>query len=409
VGKQNQAGASFFVRSFFTLPQPIEPPHKSQTLPVHVDPSHCDCILYDTSSFIVPAILAPPTNYSIMSSTKRRNGLESPYSRMQMSTWITLPALVVQFLMFCTPVLPLAASIACTVVFCGACLAAALYGYVATVVDPMDSRLSHDGEEPENKGHLLRLLKVPARQQTQHSPGEAVNGHNHENDDEKTKYCWVCEHDVAEPSMHCRYCNKCVSKFDHHCQWLNTCIGERNYPYFYRTLWSIAVLLVVHMVVLLGLAIDILIGGPSKARAEDWCSANLSELVAAVNIFFFIFDFICISLILQLLLFHIKLRRAGLSTYQYILQDNAKKREQKKITQEKESRRIVAIGQAKRDSKSVLSVRLAMGKYFQKVHPCLDPLPAVEEEAPEQQQQDNGQAAVAAKDGENNELELSEP
>mmetsp|Transcript_5884 Transcript_5884/g.9778 ORF Transcript_5884/g.9778 Transcript_5884/m.9778 type:complete len:363 (-) Transcript_5884:108-1196(-) len=333
-------------------------------------------------------------------SSKRRNGLESPYSRMQMSTWIALPLLVLQFGLFCTPILPLVPSIVCTVLFIGSCLAAGLFGYIATAVDPMDPRLSHDnnGDQPEKDGFLLqRIVKVPPRQ-PDFTPGVPVdennnnngNSHNHD-DDDKVKYCWVCEHDVAEPSMHCRYCNKCVSNFDHHCQWLNTCIGERNYPYFYKTLWSIAALLVVHIGVLLGLVIDILAGGTSKDRANDWFSANLFQLVVAFNIFFLFFDLICIALILQLLSFHLKLRKQGLSTYQYILQDNTRKREQIKVTKARQSQRTVAIDQAKQDSKTVYRYRLIMGQYLARFHPCLDPLPTESVEQSTQQEATNGQ------------------
>lgn len=272
----------------------------------------------------------------------------------------------------------------------------------------MDPRLSHDCEEdhdhgengnagecttnckPENDGFLMeRIFKIPPRQpnrQEQHSAGVVVNSNGTTADDsDKAKYCWVCEHDVAEQSMHCRYCNKCVSKFDHHCQWLNTCVGERNYPYFFKTLWSIAALLIVHMGVLIGLAIDILIGGSSQQRANDWFSADLYELVVAFQLFFFLFDLVCLSLILQLVSFHIKLQKKGLTTYQYILQDNVVKRERNKVTRERQTNRTAVIADAA--SNPVLRYRLILGQYLERIHPCCDPLPR---EKKEQEMNGNG-------------------
>jgi palmitoyltransferase ZDHHC1/11 len=326
------------------------------------------------------------------SSTKRHNGLASPHSKMQISTWFVLPTLVVQFLFFISPILPLAASIVCTLVFFAACAAAALFGFMATAVDPIDPRISYAPDQGEKElftgSFWKHMLKLPGIQVPQHSAGALVD--NHEIDakesgehEDGTKYCWVCEHDVAEQSMHCRYCNKCIAKFDHHCQWLNTCVGERNYPFFFKTLWSIAILLVTHASIAIAVSIDILTGGSSKQRANDWFSANLWELVVAVNLFFALFDTICMILILQLLVFHIKLRARNLTTYKFILLDNATKRELKKEKATRKSQRLVAMGAAKRNGKPLLRFRLLVGGYLGRIHHCLDPLPPSENEPKE--------------------------
>ena len=166
---------------------------------------------------------------------KRHNGLESPHSRMQISTWFVLPLLMIQFGLFCTPILPLWAAVVFTTIFMLSAVAAALFGYISTALDPMDPRLSHDDDykDPMEGALWQKVFKVPARTvhtpHPNHVPGvvvqqgeeEAPNG---EDTTPKEKYCWVCEDEVHQESMHCRYCNKCVSKFDHHCQWLNTCV-----------------------------------------------------------------------------------------------------------------------------------------------------------------------------------------
>lgn len=155
-------------------------------------------------------------------------------------------------------------------------------------------------------------------------------------------------------------------------------------------------MLSVHVGVLLGTTIDILASGATKQRAENWCNANLSEIVVAFNIFFFVFDMIALALIVQLLAFHMKLRRRNLTTYQFILKDNAEKREANKIKVARQSKRIVAMGKARRDKKPILRLRLAMGKYLERVHPCLDPLP---QDSPMPDEEENNNFESQAMEG----------
>ena len=336
---------------------------------------------------------------------------------MQISTWFVLPALVIQFLLFISPILPLAASIACTLVFIASCAAAALFGFMATAIDPIDPRISYASEQRGKEiltgSFWKHILKLPGFQVPQHSAGVSVE--NHELDakeigeyEEATKYCWVCEHEVAEQSMHCRYCNKCIARFDHHCQWLNTCVGERNYPFFFKTLWSIAILLVTHASIAIAVSIDILIGGSSKQRAIEWFSANLWEVVVSVNLFFALFDTVSMILILQLLVFHIKLRAQNLTTYKFILNDNAAKRELKKEIAARKSKRLVAMGVAKRNGKPLLRFMLVVGEHFGRIHQCLDPLPPDEtdpENRPQQAETTIGNGATGTGDSRGTEEE----
>ena len=122
---------------------------------------------------------------------RRTNGLEPPYTVTQMSTWVFLPSLVLEFLFFVSPLLPLVASIICTVIFCGIAGASTFYGYVAMKIDPSDPRLLRDREG----------------QSSSNTPEEG----------EDTKQCWICDVQVGAKSMHCKFCNKCVDRFDHHC------------------------------------------------------------------------------------------------------------------------------------------------------------------------------------------------
>jgi palmitoyltransferase len=349
----------------------------------HTDPPSSPYTTHPYTYFL------PIVAYFTMSSNsnnRRMHGFVRPFSKMQIATWIALPTLVVEFLVLCSPLLPLVASVLVTLVFITTSVMATLSGYLATALNPMDHRLFHDDTE-EGDAELCckkgcccccccccrNLAGTPSDYAAGTSPVE-------------TKYCWICEHDVACDSMHCKYCNKCVGAFDHHCQWLNTCIGSRNYPYFWRTIVWLTLVLVVHVSVNLGLVVDSLLQGTSQQRASDYF--GLPSVVLAFQIAFSAVDGIALTLVLQLLVFHIKLRRQGLTTYRFILQDAASKREKHKLERETHSRRIVAMGRAKRSRQYGLYWRLWMGQYAGKIHSCLDPLPTSHEQ-PQQQHDEN--------------------
>jgi palmitoyltransferase ZDHHC1/11 len=116
---------------------------------------------------------------------RRVNGLSRPYTAAQISTWVFLPMLVLQFLFFAAPLLPMAASISCSIIFCGLAACSSYFGYLSMKVDPRDPRL------------------------VSNNPIDSFDG--------PTKQCWICDAQVGEKSMHCKFCNKCVDHFDHHC------------------------------------------------------------------------------------------------------------------------------------------------------------------------------------------------
>jgi hypothetical protein len=128
---------------------------------------------------------------------RRVNGLSPPYTSTQISTWIFLPLLVIEFCVFVSPLLPLAASIPCTLVFGFFVITSTVYAYLAMKVDPKDPRLNH---------HTNTTTNAAATTTTSTWDPE-----------EPTKQCWICDIQVGEKSMHCKFCNKCVDHFDHHC------------------------------------------------------------------------------------------------------------------------------------------------------------------------------------------------
>ena len=83
---------------------------------------------------------------------RRTNGLAPPYTAAQVSTWVFLPLLVLEFLFFVSPLLPLAASIPCTLVFCFFAFFSAFFAYMAMKIDPKDPRVPNEigGAPPSN-------------------------------------------------------------------------------------------------------------------------------------------------------------------------------------------------------------------------------------------------------------------
>jgi len=284
--------------------------------------------------------------------TARINGLVPPYTPSQISTWFFLPLLVLEFLFFVSPILPLAASIPCSLIFCGFAASSAFFGYMATTLDPSDPRLLHANNNNNN---------INNNDDDDNNGGEGKLRH-HWDPQEPTKQCWICDIQVGEKSMHCKFCNKCVDNFDHHCMWLNTCIGKANYPYFFRTMVSLSIMLFIQATIHIALILDIYLGnGASEKRAEDWFQVNTKIPVVVVMGVFLLFNLISLSLISQLLAFHLKLQREGITTYQFIVRDNQNRRERTRKENDLKLRRQMAIGKAKEEGNSSLVVRLEKG------------------------------------------------
>lgn len=278
----------------------------------------------------------------------RRNGFEKPFNPMQVGTWALLPLLLLQFLFFASPILPIAASIPCTIVIFACGFSAAYYAYWVCITDPIDWRLQRHLKEQEGA-----------------SCDHDSNANRGCVDDNDTKFCWVCSIDVHQLSMHCKFCNKCVGTFDHHCHWLNTCVGKANYDYFVRAVGSTLSLVVVHGSVLAGLVISFFVqysiaqngvegsNLPIMDRSNQWFNANAGVFVAIVNLAFVVVDVVCVVLLAQLFLFHMKLRKEGITTYAYIVRDGQRKRVASQQKMEFERRRITALQQAEREGKII--------------------------------------------------------
>ena len=312
----------------------------------------------------------------------RTNGLQTPRNGMQMTTWILFPVLFLQYFLFITPNLPAAISIPATILFVTFGLLGVYYGYVTTKTDSIDTKLfQHLNGRPHPRvlemQKKIAEKKIREAERKQASLVAVVSASSTEEDgvevhrntvgggdeleegfkeevEEKTKYCWVCQTNVYEVSMHCKYCDKCVSTFDHHCMWLNNCIGDANYEYFFKTVWFLFLFSTVHVVSLI-IQLSMYFGGHegTKTLANNWLQAGVPEVVLGFNIGFLVLTLSIAVLVVQLLTFHIGLRREKITTYQFIIRDGQKKRDDWHVQQKVKQKRGQVVKTLKEDGKWV--------------------------------------------------------
>lgn len=345
----------------------------------------------------------------------RTNGFESPTNGMQVTTWILFPFLFTHFFMFLTPTLPAYISIPATIFFATFGILGLYFGYITTKTDPIDTKLYHHlhGKqhplvfEREKKAALQKRRRKKTEQQpssliavvgSTSTDEDAVEVHKPKQEEEeglnseaeKSKYCWVCQTDVYENSMHCKYCNKCVGKFDHHCMWLNNCIGEANYSYFFKTVVFLFLFSLVHAGSLI-IYLAMYFGGnaTTKTLSNNWLKSGVPEVVVGFNIGFLVLTLAIAVLVVQLLTFHLNLRREGITTYTYIIRDGQQKRDEWHVDQKVKQKRGQVVKTLTQDGKWVQAYWLKFGAKV--CAPC-DPIkPMVKKEL---------QAAAVAEEGE---------
>lgn len=122
---------------------------------------------------------------------------------------------------------------------------------------------------------------------------------------------------------------------------LNTCIGKANYRQFYRLMWALIVMEIVHLGLHIYLILDIYLDG-------TFTSPYQSKIALSVIFFFFlIFNVVSIILIGQLIVFHMKLQKKRLTTYAYIIQEHKEKRELARRLGDLEAKRIALIDESR--------------------------------------------------------------
>ena len=133
---------------------------------------------------------------------------------------------------------------------------------------------------------------------------------------------------------------------------LNTCVGKKNYHLFLKTMNFIITLLVSHMAVQIALLIDMYANpnGTTRELSEKWLglnsdaslqsNKNATTLGVTIGMGAFIaMDLIALSLMIQLWNFHQRLKREKLTTYQFIVKDNQRRREARQFEEELDRKR----------------------------------------------------------------------
>ena len=162
---------------------------------------------------------------------------------------------------------------------------------------------------------------------------------------------------------------------------LNTCVGKANYKYFFRTMLFLNLMLLVQLAVQIAIILDIYLGemiglGGSKEKAGEWFGVGTPIPVVAIMGFFAFLDIVSLSLIGQLLFFHLKLQKEGISTYEFIVRDNRNRRELNNKLKELKFRRKTEIATAREEGKAFLAMRLEKGGLLREKCglTCCDPL-----------------------------------
>jgi len=143
--------------------------------------------------------------------------------------------------------------------------------------------------------------------------------------------CSACVSRVNKLSRHCLICDKCVVDYDHHCKWLNNCIGERNYRTFICLIFS--TLLLVGTQVIVGVVLFVKYVGKMDQLQADLSSASIS--INETVYFCIVCGNILVGLgacmmVAHLVSFHIYLVYHGLTTYNYVMQQQAAEESKRK-------------------------------------------------------------------------------
>ncbi|XP_078085247.1 palmitoyltransferase ZDHHC11 isoform X2 [Mustelus asterias] len=153
----------------------------------------------------------------------------------------------------------------------------------------------------------------------------------------QNQHCYLCEVDVGVKAKHCSTCNKCISEFDHHCKWLNNCVGGRNYWFFFHTVVSAVLGILMIVLVILYVFIQQFVNPEELRTAPQFEKVRGNNtwlvflpiapvettqagilVIAGITI---VLGLASLLLLGHLLGFHIYLLFKNLSTYEYVVRE----------------------------------------------------------------------------------------
>lgn len=236
---------------------------------------------------------------------RRVNGFNRPYHKLQVATWFLFALIICFYFSFLMQIMwdSYALQIFLTVMFCFFSLCAIIGVYLTCHTDPADNALIAD----------------PAKR----SPVQ---------ESDISLFCYNCEVQVHNSSKHCRYCDKCVERFDHHCKWLNTCVGRKNYKYFLSIIVSVGFLLSEVLAIAIAVMVESFAYPTMFKHRLDNSSYNLNvnsslDATRGILIGCIVVLLGLLAMVMQLAGFHAVLLYKGITTYEFIVQEQKRLRE----------------------------------------------------------------------------------
>lgn len=142
-----------------------------------------------------------------------------------------------------------------------------------------------------------------------------------EENDELELFWDVWEALVHDRAKHWGDCNRCADLFDHHCKWLNNCIGGKNYADFLILITILLLQTLFYIIVSLIFIISAIADNDKFQEGFDvWYGAELNRY--GLIVYIIIINLLCALIVfftVSLILLHLKLRKWGLTAYEYIV------------------------------------------------------------------------------------------